>query len=253
MNLPGIGLEGQHPCTTLCTTFSRHFKVHLPVNLLGHHFSLGIETDIVHAEGGKLPRIPGAWRRLFPHGGPVPEVLHRDRCCTGNGITWVVTAGWRTGDEAAKEKYLRERRKVLPRGTKRRLEASCSGLVLDGFMRELGIKETISYVFFMFSCICMSFEALLCFFMLFPAYPLICFFAFLLIGFFAACFLTLLAFSFSVGLFLVLEVFCCFSMLVMFFYLAAFALSALVLSTFTFVILYIVFAVARNTFASEKR
>ena len=39
----------------------------------------------------------------------------------------------------------------------------------------------------------------------------------------------------------------------MFFYLAAFALSALVLSTFTFVILYIVFAVARNAFASEKR
>jgi hypothetical protein len=45
----------------------------------------------------------------------------------------------------------------------------------------------------------MSFEALLCFFMLFPAYLLLCFFAFLLIGFFAACFLALLAFSFSVG------------------------------------------------------
>ena len=151
--------------------------MHLPVNLLGHHFSLGIETDIVHAEGGKLPRIPGAWRRLFPHGGPVPEVLHRDRCCTGNGITWVVTAGWRTGDEAAREKYLRERRKVLPRGTKRRLEASCSGLVLDGFMRELGIKETISYVFscfLAFACLLKLFSAFSC------CFPLIRYFASLL-------------------------------------------------------------------------
>ena len=223
---------------------------------------MGIETDIVHAEGGKLPRIPGAWRRLFPHGGPVPEVLHRDRCCTGNGITWVVTAGWRTGDEAAREKYLRERRKVLPRGTKRRLEASCSGLVLDGFMRELGIKETISYVFFMFSCICMSFEALLCFFhavaclsatllLCFSAHWLLCCLLPYFVGLFLFCWISFIAFS--VGLFLVLAVFCCFSMLVMFFYLASFALSALVLSTFTFVILYIVFAVARNTFASEKR
>ena len=138
---------------------------------------MGIETDIVHAEGGKLPRIPGAWRRLFPHGGPVPEVLHRDRCCTGNGITWVVTAGWRTGDEAAKEKYLRERRKVLPRGTKRRLEASCSGLVLDGFMRELGIKETIGYVFscfLAFACLLKLFSAFSCCFLL------ICYFASLL-------------------------------------------------------------------------
>ena len=157
---------------------------------------MGIETGIVHAEGGKLPRIPGAWRRLFPHGGPVPEVLHRDRCWRGNGITWVVTAGWRTGDEAAKEKYLRERRKVLPRGTKRRLEASCSGLVLDGFMRELGVKETISYVFscfLAFACLLKLFSAFSCCFLL------ICYFAFLLIGFFAACFLAFLAFSFSVG------------------------------------------------------
>jgi len=108
----------------------------------------------------------------------------------------VVTAGWRTGDEAAKEKYLRERRKVLPRGTKRRLEASCSGLVLDGFMRELGIKETISYVFscfLAFACLLRLFSAFSCCFLL------ICYFAFLLIGFFAACFLALLAFSFSVG------------------------------------------------------
>ena len=148
---------------------------------------------------------------------------------------------------------------MLPRGTKRRLEASCSGLVLDGFMRELGIKETISYVFFMFSCICMSFEALLCFFMLFPAYLLLCFSAHWLLCCLLPCFLGLFLFcwisfiAFSVGLFLVLAVFCCFSMLVMFFYLAAFALSALVLSTFTFVILYILFAAARNAFASETR
>ena len=211
MNPPGIGLEGQHPCTTLCTTFSRHFKVHLPVNLLGHHFSLGIETDIVHAEGGKLPRIPGAWRLLFPHGGPVPEVLHRDRCCTGNGITWVVTAGWRTGDEAAREKYLRERRKVLPRGTKRRLEASCSGLVLDGFMRELGIKETISYVFFMFSCICMSFEALLCFF-----HAVACLSATLLLCFSAHWLLCCLL-PYFVGLFLFCWPFSCLRSVLLFF------------------------------------
>jgi len=94
---------------------------------------------------------------------------------------------------------------------------------------------------------CLSATLLLCF----SAHWLLCCLFPCFVGLFLFCWISFIAFS--VGLFLVLAVFCCFSMLVMFFYLAAFALSALVLSTFTFVILYIVFAVARNAFASEKR